>query len=453
MINLVPKTSSLGGGIFLFCFNCCILSDYILGGIQLSFKKTLETWRYPSILLFSIGVSSVGSWVYFIALNLIVLNITESAIAVSGLYIIRALSTLFTNIWSGSLVDRSNKKYLMIALGVFQTVLITLLPFFSSLWLIYAMVFLITIASSMYHSTSVTYITKLIPIGQRKRFNSLRSLLDSGAFLTGPATAGMMFTIGTPNMAIYINAGALFLSALITVGMPNVESSAQLEKTSDTTKLSLRLLIDDWKLVIGFSRKFLYVMIIYLLFSAMVVMMTATDSLEAAFATRILSLSEGEYGVLVSIAGAGVLIGSLSNAIINEKIPTSWLIGMGSLITAVGYMIFTSSNNFFIASVGVFVLSFATAFANTGFYTFYQNNIPVDVMGRVVSIYGFIEAFLIITVTVIFGIFSELISIRFVVVSGAFVMFLISIILFICSAQPSKAKFYSNSAELKDSFQ
>ncbi len=185
----------------------------------------------------------------------------------------------------------------------------------------------------------------------------------------------------------------------------------------------------------------------------MVVMMTTTDSLEAAFATRILSLSEGEYGILVSIAGAGVLVGSLSNAIINEKIPTSWLMGMGSLITAVGYMIFTSSNTFFIASVGVFVLSFATAFSNTGFYTFYQNNTPVDVMGRVVSIYGFIEAFLIITVTVIFGVFSELISMRFVVVSRAFVMFLISIILFICSVQPSKVKFYSNSNELKDSFQ
>ncbi|PFY24136.1 MFS transporter [Bacillus toyonensis] len=419
----------------------------------MNYEKTLETWRYPSILLFSIGVSSVGSWIYFIALNLIVLNITESALAVSGLYIIRALSTLFTTIWAGSLVDRSNKKYLMIALGVFQTVLIALLPFFSSLGLIYAMVFLITIASSMYDVTSVTYITKLIPIGQRKRFNSLRSLLYSGAFLTGPAIAGIMFTIGTSNMAIYINAGALFLSALITVGMPNVEFSAQLEKTSDTTKLSLSLLIDDWKLVIGFSRKFLYVMIIYILFSAMVVMMTAIDSLEAAFATRVLSLSEGEYGILVSIAGAGVLVGSLSNAIINKKIPISWLMGMGSLITAVGYMIFTYSTTFFIASVGFFVLSFATAFSNTGFYTFYQNNIPADVMGRVLSIYGFIEAFLIITFTVIFGVFSELISIRFVVVSGAFVMFLISILLFICSVQPSKAKFYSNSTEPKDSFQ
>ncbi|MBM6602388.1 MFS transporter [Priestia megaterium] len=419
----------------------------------MSFKKTSETWRYPSILLFSIGVSSVGNWVYFIALNLIVLNITESAIAVSGLYIIRALSTLFTNIWSGSLVDRLNKKYLMIALNVFQTVLIALLPFFSSLGFIYVMVFLITIASSMYHSTSVTYITKLIPTGQRKRFNSLRSLLDSGAFLTGPAIAGMMFTIGTPNMAIYINAAALCLSALITVGMPNIESSAQVEKVLEIPKLSLKVLKDDWKLVIGFSRKYLYIMMIYLLFSTMIVMMTATDSLEAAFATRILSLSEGEYGVLVSIAGAGVLVGSVSNAIIIKKTSTSWLIGMGSLITAVGYMVFTSSNTFFIASVGVFVLSFATAFANTGFYTFYQNNIPVDMMGRVVSIYGFIEAFLIIVVTAIFGISSELISIRFVVVSGAFIMFLVSIVLFISSVQSSKAKFYSTSSELKDSFQ
>lgn len=74
-------------------------------------------------------------------------------------------------------------------------------------------------------------------------------------------------------------------------------------------------------------------------------------------------------------------------------------------------------------------------------------------MGRVVSIYGFIEAFLIIIVTAIFGISSELISIRFVVVSGAFIMFLVSIVLFISSVQSSKAKFYSNSSELKDSFQ
>lgn len=415
------------------------------------FQKLLETWRYPSILLFSIGISSVGSWIYFIALNLIVLNLTESALAVSGLYIIRALSTLFTNIWSGSLIDRLNKKYLMVTLDIAQSIFIVLLPFFSSLGLIYGMVFIITIASSVYHSTSITYITKLIPMRQRKRFNSLRSLLDSGAFVTGPAIAGMMFTLGSPNMAIYINAGALLLSGLITMRMPNVESTVKVEKSTETTRISFKLLKDDWKLVIRFSRQYIYIMAVYLLFSMMIVMMTATDSLEAAFATKVLSLTEGEYGVLVSIAGAGVLVGSLLNAIIVEKIPTSWMIGMGSIITAGGYILLSASHTFLIAAIGFFVLSFATAFANTGFYTFYQNNIPIDVMGRIVSLYGFIEAFLIIIFTITFGISAELISIRFVVVLGAFIMLLVAISLFICNVQPSKAKLYTHSPELKDS--
>jgi len=405
----------------------------------MSIKKVLEAWRYPLILLLSIGISGVGSWVYFIALNLIVLNITESALAVTGLYIIRALSTLFTNIWAGSLIDRLNKKYLMIALNIFQTVLIVLLPLFSSLGLIYCMVFFITIASSMYHPTSMTYITKLIPAEQRKRFNSLRSLLDSGAFVTGPAIAGMMFTIGTPNMAIYINGLALFISALITLVMPNVEASTQLEGVSER-KLSFTLLKEDWRVVIRFSREYTHIMIVYFLFSAIVVLMTATDSLEAAFATQVLNLSEGEYGVLVSIAGVGVLIGSLANTMIVEKTPTSWLIGMGSMVISIGYLIFTSSNTFLVASVGFFLLSFATAFANTGFYTFYQNNIPVDVMGRIGSAYGFVEAFLIILFTAIFGFASEQSSIRFVVFSGSSIMLLVSLALFIFIVQPSKAK-------------
>ncbi|WP_419185147.1 MFS transporter [Lysinibacillus sphaericus] len=420
--------------------------------MELNIKLLLKTWRYPIILLFSIGVSSVGSWIYFIALNLIVLNITESALAVSGLYIIRALSTVCTNIWSGSVIDRLNKKYLMIVLNMLQALFIAVLPFASSLVFIYGMVFLITIFSSIYHPTSMTYITKLIPIEQRKQFNALRSLLDSGAFVTGPAIAGLIFTIGTPNMAIYMNAIALFLSALFTLAMPNVEASKQLVEKAEN-KLSIKLLKEDWKLVLRFSGKYSYIMTIYFLFSAMIVMMTATDSLEAAFATQVLSLSEGQYGILVSIAGGGVLIGSLTNTIIVEKIPTSWLIGMGSLITACGYIIFSLSYTFILASMGCFILSFATAFANTGFYTFYQNNIPVNVMGRIGGIYGLVEAVLIIIVTAIFGVASEVLSIRAVVVSGSMIMLLVATKLFICNIQRSKNKFYANTSEVNDSFQ
>ncbi|RBP00802.1 MFS transporter [Rossellomorea aquimaris] len=411
-------------------------------------KMSVRSWKYPSILLTIIGISSIGEWVYFLALNLIVLDMM-GVLAVSGLYILRALSTLFTNIWSGSLIDRLNKKHLIVWLTIFQAVFIALLPLFSSIWTIYGMVFLINIASSMAGPTTMTYITKLIPQAQRKRFNSLVSLIDSKAFVTGPAIAGIIFMSGTPDFAIYINAIALFLASLITIFMPNIDKNDFIETKGE--KLTLKVLKNDWKLVVDFSRKHVYIMIIYLLFSGVMVLATAVDSLEAAFATEVLSLSEGDYGFLVSIAGAGIVAGSLVNIIIVKKVATSWLIGLGSLMVSSGYMIYAFSVEFSIAAIGFFILSFSMAFINTGFYTFYQNNVPVEVMGRVGSVYGFIEAFLIIIGTITFGIIAEVISIQFIVIFGTLIMFVVTIILFFFNTQPSKSGFYTEKDETQTS--
>lgn len=152
----------------------------------------------------------------------------------------------------------------------------------------------------------------------------------------------------------------------------------------------------------------------------------------------------------MGIAGAGVLVGSLMNTAIVEKIPTAWLIGLGSLITALGYLIFTSSYTFLIASLGCFILSFAMAFANTGFHTFYQNNIPVDSMGRIGSIYGFVEALFIIIITAVFGLPLKLHLVQYVVVCAAIIMFVVAFVLLIFNVQPSKAKFYSNISKIND---
>ncbi|PAE11582.1 MFS transporter [Niallia circulans] len=402
-------------------------------------NKLVKSWKYPSILLSSIGVSSIGEWVYFIALNLIVLD-RMGVLAVSGLYILRALSAFFTNFWSGSLIDRLNKKHLMVLLNIFQAVFIALLPSLSSLSAIYTLVFFINVASSMYEQTSVPYITKLIPPDQRKRFNSLRSLIDSGAFVIGPAIAGMLFMIGTPNFAIYSNAIALFISALITLIMPNIEKNDFIE--TEDKKITLKILKQDWRLVVDFSRNHLYIIIIYLLFSTVMVLATAVDSLEAAFSREVLLLSERDYGFLVSIAGAGIIVGALVNIIIVKKVATSWLIGLGSLMVSIGYLIYAFSANFLIAAIGFFILSFSMAFLNTGFNTFYQNNIPVHIMGRIGSVYRCIEAFFIIISTILFGIMAEMISIKSVIILGSTIMFAVTIILFIFNTRPSKAAFY-----------
>ncbi len=409
-------------------------------------KKKLASWKYPSILLLGIGISNVGEWIYFISLNLIVLDMTGSPLAVSGLYIIKPLATLFTNFWAGSIIDRLNKRKLMVFLDIFRAVFIALLPFMSSITLIYLVVFIINMASSMFGPTSMTYITKLIPQEQRKQFNSLHSLVTSGAFLIGPAFAGLLFFIGTPIFAIYTNAIALFISGMITLLMPDIEKQTVVSSTNN--KLSMEIIKKDWYAVVEFSRGSSYIMMIYFLFSCvMVIMASAIDSLEAAFAKEVLFLSDSEYGFLVTIAGAGIVVGALINSLIVKKLETSLLIGLGSVLVSIGYIIYAFSSSFIIAAVGFFILAFFIAYANTGFLTFFQNNIPVDVMGRIGSAYGLIQAILVITATSIMGVAAQITSIQTVVVIGVLVMMILSITLCIFSLLPSKKQFYK--AEVK----
>ncbi|PDZ77130.1 MFS transporter [Bacillus cereus] len=404
-------------------------------------KNFLKDWKYPLLLLSGVGIANLGAWIYLIALNVLVYNMGGSALAVAALYVIKPLATLFTNAWSGSMIDRLNKRKLMIHLDIYRALFIAILPLLPSLWIVYVFVFFISMASAIYEPTAMTYMTKLIPVEQRQRFNSLRSLIGSGAFLIGPAIAGVLLIASTPEIAIYINAIAFLLSGFITLLLPNLDKKEASDTTSNT--LSLIVLKKDWNTVINFSRKHVYVVCVYFLFQSMFVLATATDSLELSFAKEVLLLTDSEYGFLVSIAGAGFILGAITNTILSKKLAPSLLIGIGSLFIAIGYLIYAFSNVFLIAAIGFFILSFSMAYANTGFYTFYQNNIPVHLMGRIGSIYGLVIAIVTIFVTILSGVATQFISIQLVVIVGSLIMLFITIVLCVFTLFPSQSKLYS----------
>lgn len=321
------------------------------------------------------------------------------------------------------------------ALDVFRAVLIGALPFFTSLPAIYLMVFLIGMGSSIFQPASTTYITMLLNPSQRKRFNSFRSLMDSGAFLIGPAVAGLLFLIGTPSFALYINAAALLISALLTLLLPN------LEKGHPASELfAFRLLLVDWQIVKEFSHQNLNVMAVYFVFSSFLVMTAALDSLEAAFSITVLGLSEQQYGLLVSLAGLGIIAGSIVVWIGADQFSAAFLMASGAVLTAVGYLIYAVSTGFEGAASGFLVLAFFLAFANTGFQTYIQDNIPVAVMGRVISVYGLLEAVFLIVLTVLAGVAAELFSIRLVIICGSMGMLCISALVVYALVDKGRAK-------------
>ncbi|CAN7553870.1 MFS transporter [Rossellomorea sp. LjRoot5] len=385
----------------------------------------MKKWKDPMLLLSGIGISSIGGWIYLIALNLIVLDEWGSPVAVVMLYVLKPFAALITNGWAGSLIDRVNKRNLMAALDFFRAVLIGALPFLATDWWMYVVVLFINMGSAVFYPASMAYITTLIPKGNRQRFNALRGLVGSGAFLIGPGVAGILFLMGTPDFALYMNALALLLSGVITLFLPKLEG----DSLKETSTFEWEIIKDDWRVVWGFSKRAAYVMILYVLFTCMLVMTAAIDSLEAAFSKDVLHLSNSTYGYLVSIAGGGFVLGSLLNAAFSHKLHHMHLMGVGSVIVSIGYIVYAFSHGFLTIAIGFALLSFALAFATTGFETFYQEHIPVEIMGRVGSLYGLLEGVLVILLTVLIGVGAEGVSVRGAVVAGSIVMLVVTLIL------------------------
>ncbi|WP_240733051.1 MFS transporter [Jeotgalibacillus sp. S-D1] len=392
--------------------------------MELLTKK--DYWRYTFILMAGLGISNIGAWIYLLSLNLLLYDMTGSPLSIVILYTLGPLAALFTNSWSGSMIDRNSKRTLMIVLDVVRALIILLIPFISTVWVIYLTAFLINIANAMFKPASMVYITKLIPEEHRKKFNSLYSVMTSGAFLIGPAIAGLLFIVSSPVFALYFTGAAFLLSSIATWFMPEVEQATIPDNNKSSS--SLLLVKEDWTLVVEFTRKHIAVFMIYLLFNGtMMVLATAVDSLEAVFSLEVLHLSNSEYGFLVSIAGAGIAAGSLCNMIYARWFSLFKLMGFGTLFVSGGYVIFAFSANFTLAAIGCFTLAFFISFANTGYLTFYQNNIPAEVMGRVGSIYGLMEALLIIVATLTLGALSELVSVQIAVRAGTLAMVLTAV--------------------------
>lgn len=128
----------------------------------------MKGWKNPILLILGIGISYLGNWIYLIALNLSILELTGSAAAVAGLYIIRPIAILLTNTWAGSVIDRVNKRRLMIMIDLVRGLLVFCIPFIGSLLIIYALLLLINIVGAFFGPSSTVYIAKLVPQENRK---------------------------------------------------------------------------------------------------------------------------------------------------------------------------------------------------------------------------------------------------------------------------------------------
>ncbi|MFD2924510.1 MFS transporter [Halobacillus naozhouensis] len=408
--------------------------------------QNIKGWKHPAILLSSIGISNIGDFIYLVAINIIVYQITGSAAAVAGLWIIGPLTNIVTKLWTGSFIDYRSKRKVMIVTYIIRAMFIGMIPFAPNMVVIYGILVILKMADAFFNPSAITYVTILVPKEKRKRFKSIRSFTTSGAFIIGPAIGGSLILLTSIESTLWLNAIFFVISAILLLFLPEKEN---IDKETIPT-LTISQVIRDFTVVREFMFNNKYVSFIYLGFIMIMIFSFAMDTQEVVFTQQVIGLSEIDYSLLISITGIGSVVGAVLLSFFSNKFSLRYMITIGLIMMTIGYVIYAFSWSFSSIVVGFLILGFFNVFLNAGIMTFYQNNVPVEVMGRVTSVYQLVQSAVQVIFILAIGVVADLVSLRLTIVTLALLMLFSSFIFSISVLKPSKKYFYQEHGNEKE---
>ena len=353
------------------------------------------------LLIIGQALSMFGTVLLKFTVSLLILDLTSSAALFGTITAISYLPPVFLSLIAGIIADRNNKRNLMIALdglyGIMAVLLVLSLSFSNVLiWITIIMVGLAVVSS---FETPV--VQSSIPLIQEKHHliqsNAIVSQINMLANLIGPLLAGLLYSVvGKTTLQgvriIFWGCAICFFSAAI------------LEAFVKIPKITLTPISDPLHAIkkdLGESLHFLtskqiYVFKAILLNAVFVFLIQPLITTGAPFIIRVvLNLSSVLNGLSQAFMGAAGLIGGIIAGIIANKFRTDkiyWLFWiMGISIAAFGSsLLFKFSPNliyiiFVIISIVVFI---SASIAGIFIMSAIQQNVPDDMLGRIMSFYS-----------------------------------------------------------------
>ena len=189
-------------------------------------------------------ISTIGNYITGFALILWAWSLTGSATALALLGFFSLLPRIFVSLFAGIIVDRTNRKYLMMlgdAIAAISTCGILILHLSGSLaiWHLYLAASVNGGFSQIQRLAYSTSITLLVSPQNYTRANSMNSIVHYGSNIIGPAIAGVLYPIiglsGILLLDLATFCVAIVTLAWIRIPQPNTNS----RQPAEVGKLSI----------------------------------------------------------------------------------------------------------------------------------------------------------------------------------------------------------------------
>ncbi len=323
------------------------------------------------------GASFVGDAVSMVALVVLVVQITGSASAVGGALVARLLPTIASPL-AGVLADRVDRRIVLVASDLARAVLVLGLVFARDLATIYVLVFLMGLARTVFNPTVRAAFPRVVGGGDLTRANALISGTFSTSIMVGPALGGLLVASIGVDAAFLADAVTYLVSAILlsTVPLPHPRRESEEEAGF------VRELRSGFGYLVGTRVPLAIVVGAFLT----ILTINATVPAEVFLAKEIFGAGDVGYGLLVSLWGGGMVLGSAMMAVLGNRINLVLLYFL-SIFVGASALVGTGLAPVFILALGALTVEgAATGIDNVATDTILQMRVPEAFLGRVFSI-------------------------------------------------------------------
>jgi MFS family permease len=340
-------------------------------------------------------LADFGDGVRLAAFPLLAAQLTHSPTAVAAVSAAQSLPWLLIGAGAGVLVDRTDRRRLMVIVDVTRAVLIVglavaVLTNKAGLALIYLTGFATGVGSALRDTAAVTCIPRLVDSADLDRANA-RVIAGRivGNELAGPAAGGWLFGLAAV-LPFAVNAGALGIAVLLLLTLPSVFQPVPATTDRDV-KSPLVSVWHDLREGARWLWRHADIRDTTIATGVIVFVDAWWFAILVLYVIQVLHQRPGVYGLLLAVAApGGISVGGLGPWVARRVGPWRSLLAAGAVVAASQAGLGLTSN-VIVAAVMLLANGAALALFEMTTVTMRQRQVPPELLGRITSWNGTVQ--------------------------------------------------------------
>lgn len=317
---------------------------------------------------------------------------TGSATVLATSTLVALLPQILLGPFAGALVDRWNRRLIMIVADAVIALATALLIYLFAtdqvqVWHIYAIVMIRSLGGAFHHPAMTSSTSLMVPDKHLARIAGANQSLQGLINIFAPPLGALLLEAYSTQTVLLIDLGTATIAILplLFIRIPQPPKQVQSDGSTQTTSYLQDLregfaYVIRWKGLLG----------LILLAMALNFLLVPASSFLPLVITKVFNGGAAELGWVESLFGVGIILGGITLSIwggFKRRIITSFcgIIGIGLGIVMTGLV---PPNMFYLVFIPTFIVGFSQVYANGPLMAIMQSTVSPEMQGRVFSLLG-----------------------------------------------------------------